>query len=77
MTTRDRLLRLFSNHAAPSALEIGPSSWLQDLGLDSIAMMGLVVDIEDEFDVVLDQSTLLGLETIADLTAWLDRERST
>ena len=75
MTTRETLLRLFATHAGPDAPPIEPGSWLQDLGLDSIATMGLVVDIEDEFDVVLDQTTLLGLKTIAELTAWLESAR--
>lgn len=75
MTTQQTLLRLFANHAGPDAPPIATSSWLQDLGLDSIATMGLVVDIEDEFDVVLDQTTLLGLKTIADLEAWLESAR--
>ncbi len=47
--------------------------WLQDLRLDSIEMMGLVVDLEDEFRVILDQRTLLELRTIADLLRTLDR----
>lgn len=74
MTTRDRLHALLTNHL-PTArdTELTGTVWLQDLGLDSIAMMGLVVEVEDHFDVVLDQRTLLDLRSIDDLVTWLDQ----
>lgn len=77
MKTYRKLFELFTVHADAERLRaLDADSWLQDLGLDSIAMMGLVVDVEDTFGVVLDQRTLFELRTVADLVRWIDQQEA-
>ncbi len=40
---------------------------LKDLGIDSLEMMGLIVNIEDSLGVTLDDETLNQLKTLNDL----------
>ncbi len=40
---------------------------LKDLGIDSLEMMGLIVNIEESLGVILDDDTLNHLKTLNDL----------
>lgn len=48
-------------------------SWTE-LGVDSLTMAELVMDVEDEFHVTLDDR-VFGVDCIAQMAAFLDRER--
>jgi acyl carrier protein len=47
-----------------------------DLGLDSLTVMELVAEVEDEFDINLPLNLLPEIHTVADLAATIDRLRS-
>lgn len=46
---------------------IGGAAVIRDLGLDSVAVMDLVMAVEDEFDLVFPLDRLSELETVDDL----------
>jgi acyl carrier protein len=45
----------------------------EDLALDSLTLMGLVVNLEDHYRVILDETDATGIRTIADLAALVVR----
>lgn len=61
-TTVYKLLR------AETGREIFPDTELErDLGMDSLDMMNILMDIEDTYDITISQSYLLKVRTVDDL----------
>jgi len=55
-------------------IELGPDvTFASDLELDSLTVMDLVADIEDEFDIVLPLNLLPELETILHVADAVDK----
>ncbi len=52
---------------------LGPETALDELGLDSLATMNLLSELEERADVSLSESLLPGLRTLGDLAAALAR----
>jgi acyl carrier protein len=50
-------------------------SW-RSLGVDSLDLLVLVTQVEDEFDVDLPDGVVAGAATVADLAAAVDERRS-
>ncbi|CAN0361400.1 unnamed protein product [Phaeothamnion confervicola] len=60
------LLRKTLNDAAP----LSPATHLVgDLGLESIQVIEYLCEVEDHFDLAIDEATLADVQTIADLAA--------
>lgn len=54
----------FIGQLVPSETPIGPNTdLLQDLGLDSVKMMDLVMELEDEFDISIPINILMDVRT--------------
>lgn len=49
--------------------------FIDDMGLDSLAVMELVTDIEDQFDVNMPLDRLPEIQTIGDLAAAVEKLR--
>jgi acyl carrier protein len=47
--------------------KVGAQTNLQDLAPDSLALVEMVIDIQDEFGVILHQNDFQGVETLGDL----------
>jgi acyl carrier protein len=47
---------------------------VEDLRLDSIRLMTLAAEVENRFRVLLDESDELGIETVGDLVAVVERK---
>jgi len=45
----------------------------EDLGIDSLEMAGLLIDIENHFGVVLTAQMLASISTVSELTAAVER----
>jgi len=45
---------------------------LMDLSVDSIALIEMALELEEDYDVVFQQSDLEGLRTVADVTALVE-----
>jgi acyl carrier protein len=70
--TEEKLVRMVSNAIGMPATTT--DTWT-DLGVDSLTMAELVMDVEDEFHVTLDDR-VFGVDCIAQMAAFLDRERT-
>jgi acyl carrier protein len=51
-----------------------PESVISEIGTDSLALVELYVDLQEEIDVIITQEELAGLRTLGDLVSLL-RER--
>ena len=69
------LQRLLAELCDLDAAQVGPDVRLVALGLDSVLMVELGVAIEDIFRVHLAEEDVVGLETVADLDACVQRLR--
>lgn len=61
--TRAALIRMRSRE-----VEVTPETRLRDLGLDSLEVAEIFLDLEDVAGVELDQQSVSGANTVADLT---------
>jgi len=53
----------------PAGAQISPKAKIaRDLGLDSVAVMDFVMDIEDHFDISIPLDRIAEVETVEDLT---------
>ena len=54
---------------APEGAQVSPKARIaRDLGLDSVAIMDFVMDIEDHFDISIPLDRIAEVETVEDLT---------
>jgi acyl carrier protein len=68
--TRDTLFSLLRSHSPElreSELEPGPHDKLTALGIDSLELLSLAADLEDAFDLDIDDADLGSATTVADL----------
>jgi acyl carrier protein len=53
----------------PAGIRVSPEAKIaRDLGLDSVAVMDFVMDIEDHFDISIPLDRIAEVETVEDLT---------
>ena len=56
----------------PARVPITPESRLvEDLAIDSLDLVGLILQLQDHFDVVIDDDAVSNLCRVADLAAYL------
>ena len=76
-TTQDRLIRVL-NDSMPHALDasaVTPATALNSFGVDSLVLIDLIFDLEQEFGVKIAAEDLMNMRTIGDLTAFIDARR--
>ena len=74
--TLHRLVRVVSD-SLPEGLEPGgitPEMPLNSFGVDSLVLIDLIFDLEQEFGVKLAAEELIALKTVGELAAHLDRQ---
>ncbi|MCF6237467.1 MAG: acyl carrier protein [Candidatus Marinimicrobia bacterium] len=49
------------------------SRFVEDLGADSMQSIELVASFEEEFDIEMDEDAALGVKTVSDAVAFIDR----
>ncbi len=52
---------------------VQPDSRLIDFGIDSVKAMELVVELEQAFDLAIDDQDLVDMETLGDIAAYVER----
>lgn len=53
--------------------EIQPDDRFEDLGIDSLDAVGIIADLEDEFEVEVPDADLRGIRTVGDAVAVVRR----
>jgi acyl carrier protein len=61
------LLRSHSPELHDGSVTPQPDSQLADLGIDSLELLSLAVDMENEYDMTIDDSMLTPARTVSDL----------
>lgn len=51
------------------------SDIIKDLGLDSLGVVELVMDIEDEYGLVADDDTVATLKTVGDVVKYIEENK--
>lgn len=57
------------------ALVVPEARLLEDLKADSANVMMLVMDLEQEFDVVMEDDALLTVKTVGDLVGYIEKKK--
>lgn len=65
------LIPLLARHNRPGVALDGGTDLTRDLALDSLALMGVVAEIEDHFDVSIPLNALPDVRTVGDLARML------
>jgi acyl carrier protein len=72
MTTLERLQTLLLDHYPLQREDLTPQARLEDLQIDSLGMMELFFNIEDEFQIKVPNDQV-PLQTVGDVVAYIDR----
>lgn len=70
---RTELLAIFSKRAQPNVTVSETSHITGDLGMDSLAVMEIVAEIEDKYDMSFPDDDLPAIRTIADVISALEK----
>ncbi len=62
-----RVLELLARKVSPRRQITLESSVIEDTGLDSVSVMDLVMELEDEFDISIPLDRIAEVRTVADL----------
>lgn len=74
MTTFERIAKIICEYTDLKPSEITEETNIRtDLQLNSLELVNLAVAIEDEFDVEIPDREALGLETVADAVAIIEK----
>lgn len=73
MSNRERVCRFIADAAHVSTHGLSDSNNLVfDLGLDSLDVLNLVMDLEDEFGITIPQARINELKTVGDFVSVVD-----
>lgn len=72
MTTLERLQTLLLDHYPLKREDLTPQASLEDLQIDSLGVMELFFNIEDEFHIKVPNGQV-PLQTVGDVVAYIDR----
>lgn len=68
-TVEDRLMALLRKTLGEDAILSPATNLVGDLGLESIQVIEYLCEVEDHFDLAIDEATLADVQTITDLAA--------
>ena len=70
----EKIINLILSQLPVKAEDIKPESRLiEDLGADSANIMILIMDLESEFDVVVEDDALASIKTVGDIVDYLEK----
>ena len=68
-SVEDQLLELLGHTLGDTSALTPATNLVGDLGLESIQVIEYLCEVEDHFDLAIDEATLADVQTIADLAA--------
>jgi acyl carrier protein len=75
MSTFDRVKKLIANRLSVSEDEISmESSFKDDLGADSLDVVELVMELEDEFEIEIADEDAESIATVGDAVRYIDNQ---
>lgn len=71
--TFDKVKALISQQLKVPAEKVTPDARLvEDLGADSANVMVLIMEVEDQFGIMVEDDAIMTLKTVADVVAYID-----
>lgn len=69
----EKLVEIIVNYVEVEAADIKPESrFMEDLGFTSFDFMSMMGELEDEFDIEVDQAEAAGIRTVGEAVAYLE-----
>lgn len=56
---------------APETAIVAETHMIQDLGVDSLDLVGLFLEIQDQYDIAVNEDDVPGLQRVADLASYV------
>jgi acyl carrier protein len=79
MTTFEKLIEIFKNIITDSKVDINSitpkTNIFEDLGLNSIGIMYMVLAIEDEFNILMHNSSIEKFKTVEDVIEYIEENQ--
>ena len=70
----DRLKEVICNYVEVDAENIHPESrFMEDLGFTSFDFMSMLGELEEEFDIEVDEQEVAGIRTVGEAAEYLER----
>ncbi|MDR0987244.1 MAG: acyl carrier protein [Ruminococcus sp.] len=75
METIDKVRSILSERLDASPEEIHEGTSVQDdLGADSLDIVDIIMDIEEQFDMEVPEEDIPGLKTVEDIVKYIDKK---
>lgn len=69
----EKLAEIISNYVEVEAADVKPESrFMEDLGFTSFDFMSMMGELEDEFDIEIDQAEAADIRTVGEAVAYLE-----
>ena len=73
MTRTKQVIKLITDNLDISSSNVtAEHNLIDDLGADSLGVVEIVMEIEDEFNVTIPEEAIEKFHTIEDIVSWLD-----
>lgn len=72
MDTFEKISRIVADNTDISPESISPETTLNELGLDSIDLVDLVMEIEEAFSVTIPDEEFEGIKSVSDIVALIE-----
>lgn len=70
----EKLVEIICNYVEVEAESVTPESrFMEDLGFTSFDFMSMLGELEDEFDVEIDQQEVTNVRTVGEAVAYLEK----
>lgn len=69
----DKLVEIIGNYVEVEGTITPESRFMEDLGFTSFDFMSMLGELEDEFDVEIDQQEVSGIRTVGEAVAYLEK----
>lgn len=70
----EKLVEIITNYVEVEAADIKPESrFMEDLGFTSFDFMSMLGEMEDEFDIEIDQNEVADIRTVGEAVEYMDR----
>lgn len=70
----EKLVEVICNYVEVEPENVTPESrFMEDLGFTSFDFMSMLGDLEDEFDIEIDQQEAADIRTVGEATAYMER----
>ena len=72
MDTFEKISRIVADNTKLNPESISPETTLNELGLDSIDLVDLVMEIEEAFSVTIPDEEFEGIKSVSDIVALIE-----